>query len=151
MRPEDTAYAYVFQIDTRGALDVLFPHFPGAKFSQGENPVERGRWTRVPHDHAEAYYLDESLGVEHLYVVLSSRPWSELERALARAATQRTPRAVRHAFGLRTRGVGGIAKATAPAPPGAIPETERVELLVTGANGALVREMWFEHVAPPTP
>lgn len=152
MRPEETAYAYVFQIDTRGKLDVLFPRVPGAKFSQGENPIERGSWTSVPRTDAPGYFLDEHLGVEHLYAVLASRPWSELERALERAAAQPAPRDVRAAFGLRTRGVGGIGKAPAPPLPGAsLDVTDRVELLMTGTHGVLAREIWFEHVAPPGP
>jgi hypothetical protein len=151
VRPEAPAFAYVFQVDSRGKLDVLFPRLPGAPYSTGENPLPPAAWTSVP-TQAEALHLDENLGVEHLYVVVATQRWPELEKSLGRALRVAMPKAVDAPFGLRTRGVGGLTKGSPSAPTAAASrkQAENVELLVSGAKGALVVERWFRHVARPS-
>jgi serine/threonine protein kinase len=154
VRPEGAAFVYVFQIDSRGKLDVLYPRLPGARFSTGANPVAPGDWTAVPAQDA-ALHLDERLGVEHVYVAATAQRWPELEQALRRGAEARArrPVAVEAPLGFRTRGVGGITRVPLPAAKVDVEEqrnrAEKVELMVTGAKGVLVVERWFKHVAPP--
>jgi hypothetical protein len=90
MRSEQECYFYVFQIDSTGKLDWLFPANNFNRESSGKNPVFQGKTIKVPPDD-RAFYLDENKGVEHIYVVATPEPWQELETALSTAAQVKPP------------------------------------------------------------
>ena len=148
IHPKQQAWCYVFQIDATGCLFNLFPKIANAPHSTGRNPVQPGQWTLVP-DGDEALYLDETLGVEHIYVAVAGARWPELEQSLARAAGEdNTAGTVLSAFATPSRGVAG--KEKAPPPTGILVTGEDVPQTVftKGLKGALIRECHFNHVKP---
>ncbi len=85
-------YLYVFQLDSHGNKYWLYPTNPHFALSVGSNPLKAGTVVQVP-GNAQALYLDENTGVEHVYVVYSAVAWPELEAALAEAVPQPAPQA----------------------------------------------------------
>lgn len=148
-KPEEQAYFYVFQIDSTGKLDWLFPRNP-CSYSQGTNPVAPGAWTQLPYGDI-AYHLDENLGIEHIYTVATRNRWSDLETALGKAYTSVGPRTrIEASFDLRTRGLGGIRPAPYTLPEEIGGTSDNLVQLIEGKKGVLVEERWFRHVAPPS-
>jgi hypothetical protein len=147
LHPEENAYFYVFQIDSTGKLDWLFPKNNYLSHSTGQNPVPAAKWTRVPLSVNQVFFLDENLGVEHFYIVATRTPWPALEEALGKAGLSGNPnKPVLAFFSLQTRGSAGIR----PVPvelPGAKDQTSSgAQQLIKGKAGALVIERWFQHV-----
>lgn len=146
--PETTAYFYVIQIDSRGKLDWLFPTNSATAFSVGKNPAPAGLWTAVPGENT-GFHLDENLGLEHLYVIATQSRWYELENALEKACKARAGTApIQTAFNLKTRGAGGIRMVGSSPVKNAASEPKNVRRLLTGKDGILVYEKWFQHVTP---
>jgi hypothetical protein len=151
VRPASAGYLYVFQVDSRGKLDLIFPRLPQARFSIGKNPVGAGAPITLP-DARRAFHLDQRLGVEQVYTVMTGQRWEELEQALVRASrVPPRPKPVEAPVVGRDRGIGAVTEVTAPAEPlapAARPLSgEKVAALVTGTKGVLVVERWFNHVA----
>jgi hypothetical protein len=145
--PDKTAFFYVFQIDSRGKLDWLFPKNTTTPFSTGTNPVHAGVWTHVPGENA-AFHLDDNLGVEHLYVIATESAWTDLEEALRKAGTTSSGALpVQAAFNLKTRGVAGTRFVDAPLHESTEKVSKEVRQIITGKEGVLVWEKWFQHVA----
>ena len=79
VRPPRDGWLYIFQIDSRGRLAQLFP---SARYGTAQNPVKAGVEYWIPADNLW-YYLDETEGVETIYVAFSSSrrdQWEELAR-----------------------------------------------------------------------
>ena len=149
VRPQSYGHLYVFQVDSRGKLDLIFPRLPEARFSRGENPVRAGLALTLP-DERQAFHLDQRLGVEQVYAVLVSGRWDELEQALLRASrASARPQPIAAPVMGRDRGIGGVVEArpTAPSRAGRRLSGDKVAALVTGSKGVLVVERWFNHVA----
>ena len=156
LRPLTDGYLYVFQVDSQGKADWLFPANAWSS-SSGVNPVKSGPTLQIPPGDKESLYLDRNIGIEHLYLVFSATRWPELESALAAPAppTPSVPPAYVDSPGPqpgRTRGVGGISSDESP-PFERITGGNREQLKLTGqtfeASGAfLVIERWFRHVGP---
>lgn len=147
--PDRPAYFYIFQIDSHGKLDWLFPRNPYASFSVGQNPVPSGRWTLIP-DKAHAFYLDENLGVEHFYIIATSSPWNKMEELLGRASKAGgTNKIINTSFVVATRGAGGLRPTSVKLPDLAEKKkTGAVQQLIEGKAGALVIQRWLKHVKP---
>lgn len=81
LRPAEDCFAYVFQADSAGQVQLIFPnshfHTDGNRLSAREE-----RW--VPNDQ-ELYELDENKGIETIYVVASREPLPELEEPVGTA------------------------------------------------------------------
>ncbi|MBI4659149.1 MAG: DUF4384 domain-containing protein [Verrucomicrobia bacterium] len=89
-QPLTPGYLYVFQVDSSGHTDWLFPQNPWSNYSSGSNPVVPSPIVQIPAtDHSEVFYLDRTTGVEHVYAVFSALPWPDLEAALRKAARSR--------------------------------------------------------------
>jgi hypothetical protein len=84
IRPMTDGYLYVFQVDSLGKADWLFPANPRQPVSTGNNPVKASDVLQIPPGDAKALYLDTRTGMEYLYVVFSASRWPTLEEALAR-------------------------------------------------------------------
>lgn len=151
---QSQAYAYIFQIDTKGKVFWVFPkNDTSPEFSVGKNPVNKDDWYHVP----EGYYykLDNTLGLEHVYMVFSPKRWLELENALREASgnneQMRSARITKSFAGQRIderRGIGKIHDLVAP--PRNIKVTNpksSVFRLISGESGVLVIEYWFHHVS----
>ena len=144
--PRTSAFFYVFQIDSHGKLDWLFPDNASTSFSWGKNPVQTNNWLYLPPD-GMAYHLDENTGVEHLYVVATASQWIELEKALVSAAESRAkPVKMKKSLNLQTRGNAG---------PRIIPQEnndagdlKNMIRLFSSREGVLVFEKSFFHDTP---
>lgn len=146
-------YLYVFQVDSRGKVDPLFPTQQGAPFSTGENPVANGQVYQVPaKESAKALTLDRNAGVEHVYFVLSAVRWPELERMLAQSASPGAVIAsVTEPNGIGVRGVGGM-KDLETAPEVEMTLFSRQDQgtakgrVLRATGPVLVVERWFRHL-----
>lgn len=168
LRPLTKGYLYVFQVDSVGKKDWLFPENPASPFSSGANPVEPGKVVQVPDAKtSRVLFLDRTTGVEHLYVVFSARRWPNLEKTLAPSAPPPAGHpggpalalAVRSPNALRCRGVGGARVEASASDVAKAFLVKRVDggqtwsLPVSPkpfhASGSfLVIERWFRHVNP---
>jgi serine/threonine protein kinase len=145
-QPEEAAYFYIFQIDNTGKLDWLFPRNGSSPYSMGTNPVPAGVWTELP-DGGATFYLDENLGIEHIYIVTTHSRWNDLEAVLAKASKSRAAKSsIQYAFNLQTRGVGGTRLIDSPPPQSTETSSGNVRQLIKGKAGVLVVERWFQHV-----
>jgi hypothetical protein len=145
-RPTQVCHLYVFQIDSTGKLDWLFPVNPMGSHSSGRNPVPAAAWTKVPNAD-KAFLLDENLGVEHLFIVATYKPWPELEEALLKAI-QASPQGkpVLARLDIKSRGVAGTESvAFGPSWPGLVDKNANLQILKS-IQGVLVIEFWFKHV-----
>jgi hypothetical protein len=148
-------YLYVFQVDSQGKLTVLHPAIPASKYSTGINPVPTGGRVRIP-PKGENLRLDESLGIEHLYLVVNAVPWPALEGSIAHLdASGPDPvlpaKKIEQPFHLALRGVGGTTKTTDP--ESARP-ADRPPVMMTEYHGEgpmLVVERWLRHGPRPRP
>jgi hypothetical protein len=146
--PDRPAYFYIFQIDSHGKLDWLFPRNPYAAFSLGQNPVPSGRWTLIP-DKSQAFYLDENLGVEHFYIIATGSPWTKIEELLGRASKEGvTDKVINTNFVVAMRGAGGLRPTSVNLPDLAEKKTGVVQQLIEGKAGAIVIQRWLKHVSP---
>jgi hypothetical protein len=147
LHPEENAYFYIFQIDSTGKLDWLFPQNTYLFHSTGQNPVSAAKWTRVPLSVNQAYYLDENVGVEHFYIVATKTPWSALEEALGKAGLSGDPnKPILASFSLQTRGSAGIRPVPVKLPGAKGQALPGAQQLIKGKAGALVIERWFQHI-----
>jgi hypothetical protein len=129
------AYLYVFQVDSSGKKEWLFPKNESSSLSSGSNPVSAGETITVPDaDSKRSLFLDKTIGVEHIYAVVSATQWPELENALARPALASAATTVRQPNRLALRGVGGARVTDASQP-------------VESTGTVLVVERWFNHAA----
>jgi hypothetical protein len=144
----------VFQVDSRGKADWLFPA-NAREYSSGGNPVKAGQDVQIPPANKHAFYLDTSTGAEHLYVVFSATRWPALEEALARPGAEERP--VPPGFvengrlASANRGVGGVAEDEPGLPFERVTEGQQLTLSADtfeGKGSFLVVERWFRHVAP---
>ena len=139
VEPGTPGYLYVFQVDTAGTLTVLHPALDGSPFSRGANPVSA--WARVRVPPGNDLRLDENVGIEHVFCVLSTLRWEQLERALSDAeAHPKSGAPVEAPFRVTTRGVAGLVP-VGPPEPGTAP-TGHYE----GNLGFIVVGRWFRHM-----
>jgi hypothetical protein len=75
LRPVEDCFAYVFQVDSTGQVQMIFPN---SDFHTGGNRLDAGEDRWVPNDQ-ELYQLDEHQGTETIYVAASRQPLRELE------------------------------------------------------------------------
>jgi hypothetical protein len=140
-RPQEPAHVYLFQLDSRGKLDFIFPKNKANQHSMGSNPVAAGDWSGVPAE-GQAFHLDDNVGIEHLFVVVTREPWSALEQTLAKANAAQPAGSSENPLALRTR---GSATQGEPSLPEGLRGTPPIPL--AGKQGVLAIERWFRHVA----
>jgi len=168
-RPLTGGYLYIFQVDSEGKTDWLFPKNPGSPFSGGANPVEEAKIIQIPAEQSnQVLYLDTTTGVEHIYAVFSATRWTALEESLQKmqsstatpaptAAAQEIAMRVEQANGLQMRGVGGARVQTGTVDSEQTLVAARVYQDHTFAlpistqpyqasSSFLVVERWFHHV-----
>jgi hypothetical protein len=147
--PSVARYLYVFQVDSLGKLTTLYPALAGARYSSGSNPLPAGQEVHVPAD--SALHLDENLGPEHVYAILATAPWVDLEKALLAAeAAPGAGESVTEPFQLALRGVGGTVPLSgeATATGKESPVERRAQEFSGFGLSLLVVERWFVHIAP---
>ena len=144
----EKAFIYIFQIDSRGKLDWIFPKNSTLSLSEGNNPIEPGIWHKIP-EGDEGYFLDENLGIEHFYIVSTKSRWQELEKLIKEASQSYVANnSILAQFSLKTRGFAGKRKIKSNLPANMNLKSENVGQLIKGEAGILVVEKWFRHVRP---
>lgn len=78
-QPDQAAFLYIFQTDSTGKTDWLFPKNDYTQHSAGQNPVPAGKWIKVPEGDYDAFHLDENTGTERFWLVAARERWQELE------------------------------------------------------------------------
>ena len=163
-RPLSSGHLYLFQIDSSGRVEWLYPRNESSPFSSGENPVDAGEKVQVPPaSSGRDLYLDSTTGIEHIYAVFAAARLPALESALAQhshsVAGQGRPIVVIRPNELRTRGVGGTR--LQPVTFGEM-EAEMVDRVsadtsytfpfqspvIEASSPSLVVERWFRHNKP---
>lgn len=144
----EKAFIYIFQIDSRGKLDWIFPKNSTLSLSEGNNPIEPGIWHKIPEGDKD-YFLDENLGIEHFYIVSTKSRWQELEKLITEASQSYVANnPITAQFSLKTRGFAGKRKIKSNLPANINIKSENVGQLIKGEAGILVVEKWFRHVRP---
>jgi len=142
----EKAFIYIFQIDSRGKLDWIFPQNITFSHSEGNNPVEQGKWHKIP-EGDKGYFLDENLGIEHFYIVTTKSRWHELEKFITEASQSHIANnPILAQFSLKTRGSAGKRKLPFNSTLKNKPITNDAIQLIEGNKGVLVLEQWFEHI-----
>jgi len=166
-QPLTGGYLYVFQVDSSGQKEWLFPRNESSAYSCGENPLKAGQVVQVPAaDARKVLFLDTRTGVEHIYAVFSASRWPELEKALAEKAPPERPPAtpapstaliamvVKEPNGLLLRGIGGTRPGGEAVAPIAMQRLDKdgaltfyvAEEPLSASGTFLVVERWFRHM-----
>jgi hypothetical protein len=164
-RPLSPGYLYIFQVDSTGKKEWVFPQNQSSTNSVGSNPVMANRIIQVPTESSQALYLDQTLGVEHVYAVFSAARWPELERALfeepvapRQAHSSLSARSVQEPLGLRLRGVGGtrtnVSSVAVAQKFERINQGKPLQLAIASeafeaSSSFLAIERWFRHAHNP--
>lgn len=135
VRPDDSCYLYIYQIDDSGSSYRLFPN---EEYNTGINPLKSGEGRWIPNTR-QYLVLDETIGKERLYIFASPHRIIELESSTAfqQADLDRI---------LRTMGVAGLKDKPNPyqvEPPKRV-GVAGVEKKLQ-AQGAFVYGTWFWH------
>jgi len=147
--PTKQSYWYVIQIDSNGVIDWLYPKNPASTVSSGQNPTFPDEWIAIPSGN-EAFFLDENVGIEHVYFISTQKKFEELENFLKDPRSHSEENApIQVALNFKTRGVGG--KITVPDYSASISRdstNQTAREIFQGEDGVLVIEKWFHHVQP---
>jgi hypothetical protein len=85
INPSHAGYLYFFQIDSAGKISVLYPN---KEYSPSSNPLLPGP-LRVP-DGFRWFFLDETKGVESIYLVAARMENKRLEGLIERIKSEKT-------------------------------------------------------------
>lgn len=152
-----SGYLYVFQLDSTGHLQWLFPSNDTSRHSSGNNPVRAESTVTVPEGSGRALFLDSTTGAESIYAVFSVTRWPDLESALRDASARHTQGGgTRRELLSGNRGVGGVRRAPDSASvsravvthiegkPYVLPAP--VEVVLASGHFVVVKR-WFRHLA----
>jgi len=153
--PGTVGHLYIFQIDSWGKVDWVFPRNDACNLSSGANPVAAGGFIQTPENRKKAYVLDNHVGMEHVYFVFSSKPCRELEKVLTNCAKEFDPAG--HASAIEVGCVFGSKDIEIYRPTvfpddartacGDKPGEPRPKVAEAVAGGSfMVIERWFNHV-----
>jgi len=162
LRPYTPGYVYVFQIDSSGKAEWLFPRNDSSKFSSGSNPIVTEQVIQVPDK--RVLFLDQTAGIEHIYTIFAASRWPELEVALYResavsflAGSQSKQRSVKEPNAMSHRGVAGTRFNPPSGDPEKSPSLKQIldcgsrplpsgSELYTARGSFIVLERWLTHV-----
>jgi serine/threonine protein kinase len=115
--PEQDGYAYIFQIDSSGAIYRLFPFEGGDTLPAGNvNPVRAGVTYFVPAED-EAFQLDDQIGQEQIRVLAFKNRNIDLENQYTALAEARRAQDSARIAVLQIRLTDSLNKTQAGAPP----------------------------------
>ena len=150
MIPRTDGWLYVFQLDSAGKIQWLYPgnrHFAG---SSGSNPVVVDSKILLPPENA--FGLDDVAGSEHLIAVFSATRFNELETRLADVSqdvsSQSKPLTseVGGNVEIVTKGSVGVVKPTARLTLESKADGEQLVNLLEAAGDVLVVYETFDHL-----
>ncbi len=87
--PSHRSYLYMFQVDSAARVTVVYP---SKEYSPSENPLLPGP-IRIP-DGFRWFYLDETKGIETIYLIAARFENKKLEDLSRRIGTEKNPDAV---------------------------------------------------------
>ena len=146
LRLDHDCFVYVWQVDSQGKIFWLYPQNPTCDFSSGSNPSLASKGVQLPPGSSDGFELDDTVGIEHLYVAASPTRWENLEQQLLQMANKVVTKGkVTEPFALKTRGVKGIRRLPAGDTDAESSDNE-TSLWIEGQGGAVVQEIWFRHV-----
>jgi len=144
-QPLTAGYLYIFQQDSSGKIQWLFPRNDTEPYSSGTNPVPAFRHIVLPEGENGGFRLDAQAGRENVIAVLSASRFPELEALLqSRQAPPLNPRQLEE---IGRKGMEGVDLLQVTRPAG-----EAGIGLPFPASAAGARESWlvqlrsFEHV-----
>jgi hypothetical protein len=82
----EKCYLYLFQLQSSGELTLLFPN---SKYAPDQNPIQGGS-IRIP-DGYEWFYLDETPGIETIYLLASRWPQRDIETLSSKFESLKNP------------------------------------------------------------
>lgn len=88
INPSHNCYLFVFQVDSAGKINVVYPN---KEYSSSENPLLPGP-LRIP-DGFKWFYLDETKGMETLYIMATRIENERLEDLSIRIRSENNPEA----------------------------------------------------------
>lgn len=139
VKPSDSCYLYVYQVD---ALGKSFRLFPNSDFQTGANPLSPASDLWIPNN-KDLFKLDETTGKEYFHIFASPDRIVEFERE---GAVNLQKRDIAGVISIKKMGVAGLtAKRDAEkvvAPKGRQAGEVKKKLQ---AEGAFVYETWFWH------
>lgn len=140
VRPSDSCYLYIYQVD---ALGKSYRLFPNPDFKTGTNPLPPAGDTWIPNTN-ELFELDETTGKEYFYIFASPDRINEFE---GKNALNLTKKDIDSVIEIKKMGVAGIRlkrdteKVTPPKRTQQVAEVKKK----LQAEGAFVYETWFWH------
>ncbi|MBN1621684.1 MAG: DUF4384 domain-containing protein [Endomicrobiales bacterium] len=140
IRPSDTCYLYVFQIDSLGESFRLFPN---SMYETEENPLMPSSDNWLPNE-IDLFELDETTGKEHIYVFASLEPIEEFEGEKALSLTKSD---IDRVIEIKKMGVKGVIKKRDTGeikPPQQARKIAEIKKKLQ-SEGAFVYETWFWH------
>jgi len=141
VKPGDTCYLYVYQIDSLGKS---FRLFPAAGYKTASNPVSAAADLWIPNDKS-LFTLDEVTGKEYFYLFASPQPIREFE---GDSAAKLDKSDIDNIVSLKKMGVAGLKPKREPSllPPSNKSGLDVLEVKKKlQSEGAFVYETWFWH------
>ncbi|MCX5866267.1 MAG: DUF4384 domain-containing protein [Proteobacteria bacterium] len=140
VKPSDSCYLYVYQVD---ALGKSFRLFPNQDFETVLNPLPPAGDLWIPNA-TKLFTLDETTGKEYFYIFASPDKMPDFE---GQAAVELTKKDIDNVVGIKKMGVAGVKQKSdtgtvvPPKKNQAVAEVKRK----LQAEGAFVYETWFWH------
>ncbi len=120
LRPQVTKYVYIYQQDSHGNREWLFPR----EDSYFSNPVSPGEYY-LPH-RSKVFVLDDNLGIETISILAADKAIYELDSFIAGESSQELENVITRV--IKTRGL----KVTRVAPPPKGTNTQEGNILISG-------------------
>jgi len=140
VKPSDSCYLYVYQVD---ALGKSYRLFPNQDFETVLNPLPPAGDLWIPNA-AKLFTLDETTGKEYFYIFASPDKMPDFE---GQAAVELTKKDIDNVVGIKKMGVAGVKQKR---DPGAVVPPKKNQAVAEvkrklQAEGAFVYETWFWH------
>jgi len=158
VRPITSGFLYIYQVDSSGKTEWLFPTNSSSKYSAGANPVLPKQVIHLPASgENHVLFLDKTPGEEKIYAVLSATRWPKLEEALASSQLPNWTKTFQETNAVITRGIGGtrVDNSLADVENAFLVQhvyegkTNLVRIVapaVESSNAVLTVERWFHHL-----
>lgn len=140
IRPSDTCYLYIYQIDSLGKSFRLFPN---TDYKTASNPIEPAVDCWIPNN-KNLFELDETTGKEYFYIFASIQPIAEFE---GKDSVTLNKKDIDGIIEIKKMGVAGI-KAKRNTEQINVPKYTKEFAEVKNklqAEGVFVYETWFWH------
>lgn len=139
IRMAEEGYAYVFQYEQGGQLNVIFPELDGAEYSSGSNPIQAEEQLYLPARNS-SFHLTPEPSIESLVLVATSRRLPAFENLLIQAESQGSDFQSKE-LSINKRAIGGIRLDTPAIPSDLVHLKNELSHLEKGTDGILIKEV----------